>query len=102
MICIFNLGHFSYECTSKERPYVARPSRTAQLKNPIKLKRQKSVAASLPKPTGLADKILEERGRKKDSTESNNSNVEVKGRNRGRKSPSRSLSRSRSPKRSSD
>lgn len=77
-----NTGHFTYECKST-RPYVSRPSRTAQLENPrllAKLKadgkpsievpeefKNKFVCNSsdtpyrlkLPKRTGTADKILE-------------------------------------------
>lgn len=58
-------GHFSYECTSKERPYQARPSRTAQLKKPIKLGKREKVVV-LPKSKGLANSILEQRKAVKD------------------------------------
>ncbi|KAI0283987.1 zinc knuckle-domain-containing protein [Russula aff. rugulosa BPL654] len=27
-------GHFTYECKDNTRPYISRPSRTAQLENP--------------------------------------------------------------------
>ncbi|KAI9512423.1 zinc knuckle-domain-containing protein, partial [Russula earlei] len=59
-------GHFTYECKAV-RPYVSRPSRTAQLQNPRLLAKS---AASDEKPcvevpeefknkSGVADRILE-------------------------------------------
>ncbi|KAI9465485.1 zinc knuckle-domain-containing protein [Lactarius psammicola] len=58
-------GHFTYECKST-RPYVSRPSRTAQLENPrllAKLKADGKPSVEVPEEfknkTGTADKILE-------------------------------------------
>jgi len=58
-------GHFTYECKST-RPYVSRPSRTAQLENPrllAKLKADGKPSVEVPEEfknkSGTADKILE-------------------------------------------
>lgn len=58
-------GHFTYECKSS-RPYVSRPSRTAQLENPrllAKLKADVKPSVEVPEEfknkSGTADKILE-------------------------------------------
>jgi len=58
-------GHFTYECKST-RPYVSRPSRTAQLENPrllAKLKADGKPSTEVPEEfknkTGTADRILE-------------------------------------------
>jgi len=58
-------GHFTYECKSS-RPYVSRPSRTAQLENPrllAKLKADGKPSVEVPEEfknkSGTADKILE-------------------------------------------
>ncbi|KAF8270789.1 zinc knuckle-domain-containing protein, partial [Lactarius quietus] len=58
-------GHFTYECKSS-RPYVSRPSRTAQLENPrllAKLKADGKPSIEVPEEfknkSGTADKILE-------------------------------------------
>ncbi|TLD18902.1 hypothetical protein E2P81_ATG01630 [Venturia nashicola] len=64
--------HYSYECKAKpdERPYQARPSRTAQLKNPkLAPKLNSDVPNDLLRKKGTADEILAskavERGRKR-------------------------------------
>jgi hypothetical protein len=58
-------GHFTYECKST-RPYVSRPSRTAQLENPrllAKLKADGEPSVEVPEEfktkSGTADRILE-------------------------------------------
>ncbi|KAN0139881.1 Zinc knuckle domain containing protein [Lactarius tabidus] len=58
-------GHFTYECKST-RPYVSRPSRTAQLENPrllAKLKADGKPSVEVPEEfknkSGTADRILE-------------------------------------------
>ncbi|KAH8998572.1 zinc knuckle-domain-containing protein [Lactarius akahatsu] len=58
-------GHFTYECKST-RPYVSRPSRTAQLENPrllAKLKADGNPSIEVPEEfknkSGTADRILE-------------------------------------------
>jgi hypothetical protein len=58
-------GHFTYECKST-RPYVSRPSRTAQLENPrllAKLKADGQPSIEVPEQfknkSGTADRILE-------------------------------------------
>lgn len=87
-------GHYTYECKSTERPYVARPSRTAQLKKPIKLKRQAPAKEkNLPAREGLADSVIagEQRKRK----EEGNDDIKAYNRERdGRRSNDRSSSRS--------
>ncbi|KAF6755920.1 zinc knuckle-domain-containing protein [Ephemerocybe angulata] len=54
-------GHFTYECKG-QRPYISRPSRTAQLENPrlaAKLKQTIEVPEEFTKPAGTANQILE-------------------------------------------
>ena len=54
-------GHRIHECRNQPAPYVKRPTRTQQLKNPIKLNRErKKEIVKLEEPEGLADKILAE------------------------------------------
>ncbi|QDS76436.1 hypothetical protein FKW77_004408 [Venturia effusa] len=53
--------HYSYECKARpdERPYQARPSRTAQLKNPkLAPKLSSDVPNDLLRKKGTADEIL--------------------------------------------
>ncbi|KAE9977682.1 hypothetical protein BLS_001206 [Venturia inaequalis] len=57
----FHSRHYSYECKAKpeERPYRARPSRTAQLKNPkLAPKLNSDVPNDLLRKKGTADEIL--------------------------------------------
>jgi len=70
-------GHFTYECKST-RPYVSRPSRTAQLENPrllAKLKADGKPSVEVPEEfknkSGTADRILEakEKQREKEDKE---------------------------------
>ncbi|KAI0061675.1 hypothetical protein BV25DRAFT_1805131 [Artomyces pyxidatus] len=67
-------GHFTYQCKSS-RPYVTRPSRTAQLENPrllAKLKADGKPSVEVPEEfknkSGIANRILEakEKAREKD------------------------------------
>ncbi|KAE9972668.1 hypothetical protein EG328_004868 [Venturia inaequalis] len=90
----FHSRHYSYECKAKpeERPYRARPSRTAQLKNPkLAPKLNSDVPNDLLRKKGTADEILAskatERGRKRSrSVES--------GKGKSRRGASRSMSTS--------
>lgn len=90
----FHSRHYSYECKAKpeERPYRARPSRTAQLKNPkLAPKLSSDVPNDLLRKKGTADEILAskatERGRKRSrSVES--------GKGKSRRGASRSMSTS--------
>ncbi|KZF25612.1 hypothetical protein L228DRAFT_244487 [Xylona heveae TC161] len=108
-------GHYSYECKtpSQERPYLSRPSRTQQLRDPKLLPKLTSdVPNDLLRKKGVADELLakreEERGRKRAREESIDSR---RGRSRSASSFSsssvstistnRSLSRSPSPPKSS-
>ncbi|KAH9980261.1 zinc knuckle-domain-containing protein [Lactifluus volemus] len=54
-------GHFTYECKSV-RPYVSRPSRTAQLENPTKSRVEGKQSVEVPEEfknkSGTADRIL--------------------------------------------
>ena len=52
-------GHYSYDCkaTTQDRPYVSRPSRTQQLRDP-KLLTKLTEAAPPDDKKGLADSIL--------------------------------------------
>ncbi|KAI7898464.1 zinc knuckle-domain-containing protein [Cokeromyces recurvatus] len=52
-------GHWTYEC-NKERSYKVRPTRTQQLKKPIKLY-QPELPKELLSKEGLADKILKKK-----------------------------------------
>ncbi|KAI0004509.1 zinc knuckle-domain-containing protein [Russula compacta] len=72
-------GHFTYECKAT-RPYVSRPSRTAQLENPrvlAKLKADGKPSVDVPEEfknkSGTANRILEakekQREEKKEKTE---------------------------------
>jgi hypothetical protein len=68
----FQSRHYSYECKAKpeERPYAARPSRSAQLKNPkLAPKLTSDVPNDLLRKKGTADEVLaakaSERGRKR-------------------------------------
>ncbi|KAH9969607.1 zinc knuckle-domain-containing protein [Russula dissimulans] len=70
-------GHFTYECKST-RPYVSRPSRTAQLDNPrlsakarADGKRSVEVPEEFKNKSGIADRILEarEKEREKENTD---------------------------------
>ena len=54
-------GHRIHQCKNEPAPYVKRPSRTQQLKKPIKLNRERVEKVKLEDPKGLADKILQER-----------------------------------------
>ncbi|KAK3842373.1 MAG: zinc knuckle-domain-containing protein [Linnemannia gamsii] len=68
-------GHYTYECTA-ERVYTARPSRTQQLKKPIKRMEVEVPEEFLPKNRqGLAAKILKDKEdeRKKKSKKSSRS-----------------------------
>jgi len=65
-------GHFTYECKSS-RPYVSRPSRTAQLENPrllAKLKADGKPSIEVPEEfknkSGTADRILEAKEKQRD------------------------------------
>lgn len=73
-------GHFTYECKDT-RPYVSRPSRTAQLKNPLLVDKSSKGASSggqqsvdvpeeFKNKNGTANRILEakEKQREKDKT----------------------------------
>ncbi|KAG0329352.1 hypothetical protein BGZ99_002358 [Dissophora globulifera] len=66
-------GHYTYDCKG-ERVYKPRPTRTQQLKKPLKLMEVKMEEDSLPNKDGLADKILkkkeDERKKKKSSRRS--------------------------------
>ncbi|KAI8380042.1 zinc knuckle-domain-containing protein, partial [Blakeslea trispora] len=66
-------GHWTYEC-KKERSYKVRPTRTQQLKKPVKLL-QPDLPEELQDKRGLADKILKakERKRKRRSRSSSSS-----------------------------
>ncbi|KAI0202081.1 zinc knuckle-domain-containing protein [Astrocystis sublimbata] len=57
-------GHYSYECkaAAQERPYVARPSRTQQLRNPkLVPKLDSDTITAKPDVKGLADQELAKR-----------------------------------------
>lgn len=111
--------HYSFECKAagQERPYVSRPSRSQQLRNPkLVPKLNNEVPNELLRKTGVADEILENRGRKRSREPTNreptrkrsrsdsassgysSSSVSTISTNRDR-SHSRSRSRSRSPPR---
>ncbi|KAF9433633.1 hypothetical protein BGZ76_009180 [Entomortierella beljakovae] len=66
-------GHYTYDCKA-ERVYKARPTRTQQLKKPLKRIQVEVPEEFLPKKKGLAAKILkdkeEERKKKKKSRRS--------------------------------
>ncbi|KAG0379187.1 hypothetical protein BGX24_001423 [Mortierella sp. AD032] len=71
-------GHYTYECTA-ERVYTARPSRTQQLKKPIKRMEVEVPEEFLPKNRqGLAAKILKDKEdeRKKKSKKSSRSDAD--------------------------
>ncbi|OWT42696.1 zinc knuckle domain-containing protein [Pochonia chlamydosporia 170] len=56
--------HYSYECkaSSQERPYVSRPSRSQQLRNPKLLPKLTSDTPNpLEKKAGVADEVLQKR-----------------------------------------
>ncbi|KAG0366170.1 hypothetical protein BGZ54_005717 [Gamsiella multidivaricata] len=53
-------GHYTYDCKA-ERVYKARPSRTQQLKKPMKRMQVEVPEEFLPKKKGLADKILKDK-----------------------------------------
>ena len=56
----YETGHLTYECKG-ERVYLKRPSRTEQLKKPIKLaKRTKPVVEEVVKRSGVAAAILKQ------------------------------------------
>ena len=55
------VGHRIYQCKNPVAPYVKRPSRTQQLKKPIKLKRERLEKVEKLIPDGTADKILQEK-----------------------------------------
>lgn len=68
-------GHFTYECKST-RPYVSRPSRTAQLENPrllAKLKADGKPSIEVPEEfknkSGTADRILEAKEKQRKNTD---------------------------------
>jgi len=71
-------GHFTYECKST-RPYVSRPSRTAQLDNPRLLAKSKAdgkpsveVPNEFKNKSGVADRILEAREKEREKGEGEN------------------------------
>ncbi|KAF9347014.1 hypothetical protein BGX34_003468, partial [Mortierella sp. NVP85] len=57
-------GHYTYDCKA-ERVYKPRPTRTQQLKKPIKRPQVEVPEEFLPKKKGLAAKILKEKDDKK-------------------------------------
>jgi len=66
-------GHYSFECkvSAQERPYMPRPSRTQQLRDPALVPKLTSdVSNDLQRTTGVADEVLamkeQERGRIRD------------------------------------
>ncbi|KAN0123426.1 Zinc knuckle domain containing protein [Russula decolorans] len=71
-------GHFTYECKDT-RPYVSRPSRTAQLENPLLVAKSSKGQPSVDVPdefknkSGTANRILEakekQREKEKDKTD---------------------------------
>ncbi|KAI8094953.1 zinc knuckle-domain-containing protein [Gilbertella persicaria] len=64
-------GHWTYEC-KKDRSYKVRPTRTQQLKKPIKLA-QPELPKEFQDKRGLADKLLKERKRKRRRSRSSSS-----------------------------
>ncbi|KAF9923493.1 hypothetical protein BGZ67_009810 [Mortierella alpina] len=73
-------GHYTYTCTA-ERIYKARPTRTQQLKKPLKRIEVEVPEEFLPKKKGLAAKILkdkeDERKKKKKSRRSRRIEVSI-------------------------
>ncbi|KAI0300268.1 zinc knuckle-domain-containing protein [Russula brevipes] len=78
-------GHFTYECKAT-RPYVSRPSRTAQLENPRALTTLKAdgkpsvdVPEEFKNKNGTADRILEAREKQREEeTETNRAKKRAK------------------------
>lgn len=101
-------GHFTYECKG-QRPYISRPSRTAQLENPrlaAKLKQTIEVPEEFTKPAGTANQILEakekEREKEKEGEDSKGKGREVSPERKRRKRRSSASPDSRSSDSDSD
>jgi len=89
-------GHFTYECKAS-RPYVSRPSRTAQLENPrvlAKLKADGKPSVDVPEEfknkSGTADRILEAKEKQREQEKTN------RAKKRAKRSSSASVSNSES------
>jgi hypothetical protein len=60
LICSFHhttVGHFTYECKDT-RPYVSRPSRTAQLENPLLVAKSSKGQPSVDVPEEFKNKFV--------------------------------------------
>ncbi|KAG0234833.1 hypothetical protein BGX31_004449 [Mortierella sp. GBA43] len=74
-------GHFTYDCKA-ERVYKARPTRTQQLKKPIKRHHVEVPEEFLPKKKGLAAKILKDKEDEKKKKEKSKKKKKTRRRSR--------------------